>query len=103
MEKYLKVHSTADLLYILQFDEPMAMKRMAVSLGVQERDVLLDHAGLNTALTIRNTEKMFHALRPGRVMVVSHFYHLPRIKMAYARAGREVVQQVRAVGRHPSA
>lgn len=71
-------------------DEPTAMKRMAISLGVPEKAILLDHNGLNTALTIQNTEKMFRELRPDRVMVVSHFYHLPRIKMAFARAGRDV-------------
>jgi vancomycin permeability regulator SanA len=71
-------------------DEPTAMKQMALSLGVSEKAILLDHNGLNTELTIHNTEKTFRELKPERVMVVSHFYHLPRIKMAYARAGRNV-------------
>jgi uncharacterized SAM-binding protein YcdF (DUF218 family) len=66
------------------------MKQMALSLGVSEKAILLDHNGLNTELTIHNTEKTFRELKPERVMVVSHFYHLPRIKMAYARAGRNV-------------
>jgi vancomycin permeability regulator SanA len=72
------------------FDEPTAMKNAAVRLGVREEDILLDPAGLNTAATVKNTERMFAELHISSVLVVSHFYHLPRVKMAYARVGREV-------------
>lgn len=72
-------------------DEPSAMKRMAIKLGVNEGDILLDRHGLNTFLTIQNTQPLLAQMRARRVMVVSHFYHLPRIKLTYARAGREVL------------
>ena len=39
---------------------------------------------------VRNTEALFNQLHARRVLVVSHFYHLPRVKLAYQRAGREV-------------
>ena len=44
----------------------------------QPRDILRDARGINTEATVRNTL----ALRPRRVLAVSHFYHLPRIKMS---------------------
>lgn len=70
--------------------EPEAMKRMAVELGVKLEDILTDEAGWNTQATVRDTKAMFDRLHASRILVVSHFYHLPRIKMAYQRAGREV-------------
>jgi vancomycin permeability regulator SanA len=71
-------------------DEPTAMKIMAVKLGVHSKDILLDHAGLNTQATVANSQPILSELHASKVIVVSHFYHLPRIKLAYARAGREV-------------
>ena len=45
---------------------------------------------MNTEETVKNSQAIFSHLQASRVLVVSHFYHLPRIKMAYARTGREV-------------
>jgi uncharacterized SAM-binding protein YcdF (DUF218 family) len=70
--------------------EPEAMKRLAIQLGVKPEDILVDEAGLNTQATVRNTEALFERLHASRILVVSHFYHLPRLKLAYQRAGREV-------------
>jgi vancomycin permeability regulator SanA len=70
--------------------ETTAMKQMALRLGVKPEDILVDEAGVNTQSTVRNTERLFAALNPQRILVVSHFYHLPRIKLAYQRDGWEV-------------
>src|SRR2546428_258767 len=70
--------------------ETEAMKRMAIRLGVKEEDIVMDRDGLNTEETVKNSQAIFSHLQASRVLVVSHFYHLPRIKMAYARTGREV-------------
>jgi uncharacterized SAM-binding protein YcdF (DUF218 family) len=45
---------------------------------------------LNTESTVKNTSLMFQELHASRILVVSHGYHLPRIKLAYHRAGTEV-------------
>ncbi len=71
-------------------NETEAMRRLAVRLGVKSEDILTDPNGLNTRDTVKNTETMFSRLGAKRILVVSHFYHLPRIKMAYRRAGWEV-------------
>jgi uncharacterized SAM-binding protein YcdF (DUF218 family) len=70
--------------------ETEAMRRMALQLGVKAEDILLDDQGLNTQATVRNSKPVFSALNASRILVVSHFYHLPRIKLAYQRAGLEV-------------
>lgn len=70
--------------------EPEAMKAMAIDLGVNAEDILTDNAGLNTQATARNSEVAFRRMHASRILVVSHFYHLPRIKLAYQRDGWEV-------------
>jgi vancomycin permeability regulator SanA len=73
-----------------EIHETEAMRRLAVSLGVNDADIAVDVGGLNTQRTVANTERIFAQLDAKRVIVVSHFYHLPRLKLAYHRAGREV-------------
>jgi vancomycin permeability regulator SanA len=70
--------------------ETEGMKRMAVQLGVKSEDILLDVRGVNTQATVKNTEAIFQQIHASRILVVSHFYHLPRIKLAYHREGWEV-------------
>lgn len=70
--------------------ETESMRRLALSLGVRDQDILIDTAGLNSAATVANSRAFFERDGMRRVLVVSHFYHLPRIKMAYQRAGWNV-------------
>jgi len=70
--------------------ETEGMKRMALQLGVKPRDILVDEGGLNTQATVKDTEAICSRLHFSRILVVSHFYHLPRIKLAYQRDGWEV-------------
>ena len=66
------------------------MRRYALEQGVPEAALLLDPEGLNTEATVLNSLPVLARLHAGRILVVSHFYHLPRIKLAYRREGREV-------------
>jgi vancomycin permeability regulator SanA len=70
--------------------ETEGMRRLAIQLGVKSEDILLDAHGVNTQATVKNTEAVFQQLHASRILVVSHFYHLPRIKLAYHREGWEV-------------
>jgi uncharacterized SAM-binding protein YcdF (DUF218 family) len=70
--------------------ETEAMRRMALRLGVPDEAIVLDREGLNTRATVRNTVPLFERLGVRRVLAVSHAYHLPRVKLAYQRAGWEV-------------
>lgn len=70
--------------------ETAAMKKRALEMGVPEKDIIIDTDGLNTKKTVENTTAIFRQNSYGRIITVSHFYHLPRIKMAYQRYGQEV-------------
>jgi uncharacterized SAM-binding protein YcdF (DUF218 family) len=70
--------------------ETEGMKTMALKLGVPAQAIILDADGLNTRATVGNTCAMFKDLGIRRVLAVSHFYHLPRIKMSYQRQDLEV-------------
>jgi len=70
--------------------EVESMRKMAIQLGVRSEDILLDDQGLNTQATVRNSKPILKNLNASRILVVSHFYHLPRIKLAYQRAGLDV-------------
>ena len=65
--------------------EPEVMRALAQQLGVPASAIIEDRAGLNTEATVRNTR----ALMNGPVLMVSHFYHLPRIKITCERYGIE--------------
>lgn len=65
--------------------ETEAMRRAAIAWGVPAPAIALDANGVNTEATVRNTA---HA--GARILAVSHFYHLPRIKMTYQRYGVDV-------------
>jgi uncharacterized SAM-binding protein YcdF (DUF218 family) len=66
------------------------MKRLAVEMGVPAAAIVLDPGGLNTDATVNNCRRLLPAMGAGRILAVSHFYHLPRVKMAFARAGIDV-------------
>ena len=70
--------------------ETEAMRRLALSLQVNDDDIVLDPEGLNTERTVRNSIRICNGLNANRVLAVSHFYHLPRIKLAYQKYGWEV-------------
>ena len=71
-------------------NEAVAMRDLAVELGVPAEAVLIDAEGLDTSATVRNTTAIFEREGIGRVLAVSHFYHLARVKLAYQAAGRDV-------------
>jgi len=70
--------------------ETEAMRRYAERRGVPEHAILCDTQGLNTRATVTHTVPMFQRRHIHRVIAVSHFYHLPRVKLTYQRAGVEV-------------
>lgn len=85
--------------------ETEAMRRFALALGVPSRDIVIDAEGVNTEATARHTAGLCASLGARRVLAVSHFYHLPRIKLAYQRQGWEVyavpARQTRVLARLP--
>ena len=70
--------------------ETEGMRRLAVQMGVPQSAIVIDEQGLDTQHTVDNSLAILGQSKAVQVLAVSHFYHLPRIKMAYARAGQEV-------------
>jgi len=85
--------------------EAEAMRAYALKHGVPAGDIFIDNQGVNTEATVRNTAPLFQQWHARRVLAVSHFYHLPRVKLAYQRAGVEVwtvpARQGRLMGQMP--
>lgn len=73
-----------------QVHETEAMRRLALTLGVKDEDIVVDSAGVSTQATVKNTLPMFEEMGAHRVLAVSHYFHLPRVKMTYQRGGVEV-------------
>jgi vancomycin permeability regulator SanA len=59
----------------LQYQEPAAMKNLAVRLGVDPEDILLDFEGTRTLETCRRAKELYDA---HHVALVSQTFHLPR-------------------------
>jgi uncharacterized SAM-binding protein YcdF (DUF218 family) len=85
--------------------EAEAMRNYALRHGVLGQDIFIDNQGVNTEATVRNTTPLFQQWHARRILAVSHFYHLPRVKLAYQRAGVEVwtvpARQGRFLGQIP--
>ncbi len=70
--------------------EVEAMRKLALDAGVPDCDIILDADGVNSRATVVNTVRLARHHHWQRILAVSHFYHLPRIKMTFARAGLQV-------------
>ena len=70
--------------------ETEAMRRMALKLGIPEEVIILDRGGVNTRATVEQTRGIFERIGARRIIAVSHFYHLPRVKLAYQQSGIDV-------------
>ena len=69
------------------FSEPAVMKARAMAAGVPSDAVLLDEEGVDTASTVRNSARLAREQAIGSALVVSHYYHEPRLKMLFDRTG----------------
>lgn len=71
--------------------ETEAMRTLAAELGVPESAMELDRDGLSTQETVHNLVERYRTEnRQPRVLAVSNFYHLPRIKLCFRRSGWDV-------------
>jgi vancomycin permeability regulator SanA len=73
------------------YNEAIVMRDLAVKAGVPASDVAVDSNGVSTNATVADTVPFFGGEGWRRILAVSQFYHLPRIKLAYQRAGWNVL------------
>lgn len=67
--------------------EPEVMRARAEARGVPRAAVLLDEEGVDTASTVRNVARLLDQQGLRTALVVTHYYHEPRAKMLFDRAG----------------
>jgi vancomycin permeability regulator SanA len=72
-------------------NETVVMRELAIEAGVPASAIAVDPSGFNTDATVRDTLPMLRDGEARAMAVVSDFFHLPRIKLAYQRVGVDVV------------
>jgi vancomycin permeability regulator SanA len=66
------------------FNEALAMRDFAIEKGVPADRILVDDRGFNTRASARNCRPILDANGLSTALVVSHYYHLARCKLAFA-------------------
>jgi vancomycin permeability regulator SanA len=72
-------------------NETTVMRSLAIGFGVPASAIEVDPHGVNTDATVRDTVPLMRAAGYRQVAVVSDFFHLPRVKLAYQRLGYDVI------------
>jgi vancomycin permeability regulator SanA len=71
-------------------NEVRVMRDLAISEGVPASAITVDPKGVNTDATVGNTVEALRSAG-GPAAVVTDYFHLPRVKLAYQRAGLDVI------------
>ena len=69
------------------FDEAEVMKRYLVENGVPGGSIHVDSGGATTHLTARNASRMMRENGWQSALVVSQYFHVPRMRLALKRSG----------------
>ncbi|SAK66264.1 hypothetical protein AWB76_03799 [Caballeronia temeraria] len=72
-------------------NEATAMRAWLIGHGVKQNAIVVDEHGDNTLASARNAVAFMREHRMTRVMLVTQYYHLPRARLAFERAGAAVV------------
>jgi uncharacterized SAM-binding protein YcdF (DUF218 family) len=67
--------------------EAEVMRARAEAKGVPPEAILVDEDGVTTAATVRNAARRMRSEGMQSALVVSHYYHEPRARMLFDRAG----------------
>ena len=78
------------------FDEAASMARYLAKRGVPASAIIEDNQGWTTDATARNAAALMRAHGWKTAMVATQYFHVPRFRLALARAGIAVSGQVHA-------
>jgi vancomycin permeability regulator SanA len=73
---------------VMSYNEPAAMLKLAIKLGVPKDDVTLDYAGRNT---YDSCYRARHIFKVSQATLVTQGYHLPRAMMTCRGLGMDVI------------
>jgi uncharacterized SAM-binding protein YcdF (DUF218 family) len=68
-------------------DESLAMRQYLMNQGVPAEAIILDPRGFDTMDTAEDTAALINQRGWKRIMVISQYFHLPRCKLAFRKAG----------------
>jgi vancomycin permeability regulator SanA len=68
-------------------DESLGMRQYLVTKGVPAQAIFLDPRGFDTMNTAEDTAALMSQHGWKRIMVISQYFHLPRCKLAFRKAG----------------
>lgn len=77
-------------------DEALVMRDYLTARGIPPAQVLVDSDGRTTFATAKNTEALMRLHRLHSVLVVSQYFHVPRVKLAMRRFGISTVYSAHA-------
>lgn len=69
------------------YDESTAMEHFLISRGIPRHAIIKDNGGYNTRATAHNTFNYMQQNHLHSVIIVSQFYHIARIKLAFKNVG----------------
>lgn len=78
------------------FDEATVMRDYLVAHGVPEAAVIVDSGGYDTRRTALEAARIMAGRGMRSAIVISQYYHIARTRLAFARAGVEVVHSAHA-------
>lgn len=77
-------------------DESAVMKAYLVGKGIPAERIITDSLGINTAATARNAAEIMRRKGWSSAIAVSQYYHIPRCRLAFRRAGISPVYSAHA-------
>ncbi|MCC7432531.1 YdcF family protein [Candidatus Peregrinibacteria bacterium] len=69
------------------YDEAKVMASYLVEKGVSSKSIFLDSEGINTEATANNSVKIMSANNWKSVIIVSQYFHIARVKLAFEKKG----------------
>ncbi|HPJ16507.1 MAG TPA: YdcF family protein [Spirochaetota bacterium] len=69
------------------YDEALVMRKYLVSKNISYDFIIEDNNGMNSYLTAVNSKEIMRKRGFGSVIIVSQYYHLPRCKLVFRKAG----------------
>lgn len=69
------------------YDESIAMANFLIARGVPANAIIKDGQGINTRATAKNTYQYMQQHQLKSVIIISQYYHIARIKLAFKHEG----------------
>lgn len=69
------------------YDESLAMENFLIKRGIPKQAIVKDNKGYNTRATAQNTYNYMQLHQLQTVIIISQYYHIARIKLAFRKVG----------------